>query len=274
MPTWQDDSVSNEARRRPESFDAVAESYDLYRSPPPPEVVQAIVRFSNLKRGSRVLEVGCGTGQLSVSLAEVGVVLTAVELGPNLATRAKQNLAKFPNSRVEVSSFESWPLPPEKFDAVVCANSFHWLDRHRRCTKSAEALRPNGVLTILHVHHVGGGSPGFFADTQPLYVKWGMSDDPSYRLPAPNDAPTMYPELDQLPEYRAVERHRFEIPMHHTTTSYVGWLTTDSLVNTLDSESRRGFLQDMQRLIKSKYNGAVTRNYVYEIVVAERAAST
>ena len=263
---------SNESLRRKESFDAVADSYDAYRSPPPPQVVTAILRSSKLGDGSKVLEIGCGTGQLSVALAEHGVALTAVELGPQLAARAAQNLARFANARVELSSFEDWPLPSEKFDAVVCANAFHWLDPHLRAAKSAAALRPGGFLTILHTHHVSGGTPGFFADTQPLYVRWGMSDDPSYQLPAPDEVPVIYQEVDSLPEFRAVKRQRFEIPMSHTTSSYLGWLMTDSLVNTLDAESKQKFLHDMQDLIESKYGGAAIRNYVYEVVAAERAA--
>ena len=263
---------SNESLRRKESFDAVADSYDSYRSPPPPEVIAAILRMSRLRKGSTALEIGCGTGQLSVSLAEYGIALTAVELGPHLAARAKRNLARFRNVRIETSSFEAWPLPAERFDAVLCASAFHWLDPHVRASKCATALRPGGVLTILHVHHVDGGTPGFFADTQPLYVKWGMSDDPSYQLPAPNEVPAMYEELHTLPEFVSVQRLRFEIPQRHTTTSYIGWLTTDSLVNTLDDESKRGFLLDIERLVESRYNGEVSRNYVYEIVTAEGAS--
>ena len=261
---------SNESLRRKESFDAVADAYDSYRSPPPPEVIAAIVRASKLREGSNVLEIGCGTGQLSVALAEHGVTLTAIELGPRLAARARQNLARFPDVRIDISSFEAWPLPSDKFDAVVCASAFHWLDPQVRAAKSAAALRPGGFLTILNVHHVSGSTPGFFADTQPLYVKWGMSDDPTYQLPAANEVPAMYEELDSLPEFCSVERHCFEIPMRHTTTSYVGWLTTDSLVNTLDAESKSGFLHDIGQLIESRYGGEVSRNYVYQLVTAER----
>jgi hypothetical protein len=81
----------------------------------------------------------------------------------------------------------------------------------------------------------------------------------------------MYPELDQLPEFCSVERHRYEIPRSHSTAAYIGWLKTDSLVNSLNDKSRRGFLLDIEHLIESKYNGEVVRNYVYEVIVAQRA---
>jgi SAM-dependent methyltransferase len=243
----------------------------VYRSPYPQQVVAAVIAVSNLHTGSRVLEIGCGTGQLSVPLAQHGIDLLALELGPHLAALARRNLARFPNARVEVSAFEAWPLPPQQFDAVVSASAFHWLNPAVRFSKSAAALHPGGLLTILHVHHVRGGTPGFFADTQPYYLKWGLSDDLSFRPPAPDNVPTMYPELDQLPEFRAVERHHFAIPMRHSTASYIGWLHTDSLVNSLDGRSRRGFLRDIERLIASKYHGQVVRNFVYDVIVAQRA---
>jgi hypothetical protein len=82
----------------------------------------------------------------------------------------------------------------------------------------------------------------------------------------------MYPELGELQEFSSVERHRFEIPMRHSTASYVGWLRTDSLVNSLDDEARRGFLQDIEQLIDSKYHGTVARSLVYDVTVARRAS--
>ena len=257
--------------RRKESFDAAASDYDQYRSGYPDEVVDDVVTMSRLHPESRVLEIGCGTGQLSVALAEQRVQLVAVELGPNLAAIARRNLSGFPDVQVEVSGFEEWPLPAEPFDAVVSASAFHWIDPEIGFSKAARALKRGGVLTIVHAHHVKGGTPGFFADTQPYYLRWGLSDDPFFEPTVPEDAPVMYPELEDRSEFGDVQRHRFEIPRSHTTDSYIGWLKTDSLILSLDPLSRRAFLEDMQRLIDTKYDGRVSRNFVYEVIAATRA---
>jgi hypothetical protein len=98
-----------------------------------------------------------------------------------------------------------------------------------------------------------------------------MSDDPSFQLPEPS-APSSYPEVEARPELVSVKRCRFEIPMRYSADAYVGWLTTDSLVNTLDDESKRGFLDDIRRLIDSKYDGRVERNFVYEVMAAASAS--
>lgn len=257
--------------RKRESFDSVSDFYDKYRTPHPKEVVHDIIDSAHLAAGSRVLEIGCGTGQMSVPLAEHGVNLVAVELGPHLAARARQKLRPFHNARVETSSFEDWTLPGRKFDAVVSASAFHWLDPDTRLTKVAEALSAGGYLAILHVHHVRGVSD-FWREAQPFYIKWGLSDDPAFEPTTPDGAPTMYPELDHDLDFSSVKRHRFEIPLTYSTESYIGWLNTDSLVNGLEQESRSGFLNDIGQLIESKHGGEVIRNYVYEVIVAQREA--
>jgi protein-L-isoaspartate O-methyltransferase len=258
--------------RRKESFDAAASDYARYRPGYPDQVVDAVVSVANLHPGSRVLEIGCGTGQLSVPLARHGAELVAVELGENLAAIARRNLAMFPAARVVVSGFEEWPLPADPFDAVVSAGALHWIDPSVRFSKPARALAAGGVLVVVHVHHVSGGTPGFFRDTQPVYLRWGLSDDPAFELPAPGEIPAAHPELEERPEFGPVQRHRFELPTRHTTDSYAGWLKTDSLTSSLDRRSRRGFLDEIAELIDVKYDGQVSRNFVYEVIVAVRNA--
>jgi len=262
--------LSPEQRRG--SFDEAAENYNQWRTGYPDEVVQDVMVSSRVTSGSRVLEIACGTGQLSVPLCEHGVELVAVELGPHLAALARKNLSRFPKARVEISAFEDWPLPPDPFDVVVVANAFHWLEPEIRFTKSAQALKPGGYLTIGNAHHVRGGTPGFFEDAQRYYIKWGLSDDPFFRPPAAVDAPIMYPELEARLEFGAVQRHRFEIPRQHSTESYIGWLRTDSMIATLDRDAREGFLRDISQLMNTRYHGAVSRNFLYEVVTAKKVS--
>lgn len=50
----------------------------------------------------------------------------------------------------------------------------------------------------------------------------------------------------------------------------VGLLETDSLVNGVDQPSRRGFLGDIRQLVDARYDGSITRRYVYEVIAARR----
>ena len=98
--------------RRRDSFDEVADLYDRYRPTPPARVVDALIKATGVGKGTRVVEFGCGTGQLSVPLAATGSELTSVEPGARLAAIAARNLSRFPLATVECATFEDWPLPP------------------------------------------------------------------------------------------------------------------------------------------------------------------
>ena len=59
--------------RHGEVFDAIAEAYDARRSGYPREIVAAAVELADLGIGSRVVEVGCGTGKLTEELVACGL---------------------------------------------------------------------------------------------------------------------------------------------------------------------------------------------------------
>jgi SAM-dependent methyltransferase len=254
--------------RRSDSFDQVADLYDRYRPAPPAPVVDALTKAAGIDTGTRVLEFGCGTGQLSVPLATAGATLTCVEPGARLAERAARNLSRFPFATVECATFEDWPLPVERFDAVLVANAFHWLDPDLRVTKPLALLHPGGTLAILHTHHVRGGTAAFFEASQHAYLRYGLAADLSFRPPQSDEVPACYPELGEIRGYSSVQRERFEMPTRYTTAEYVGLLQTDSLVNTLDPDPRRRFLVDIASLIDNSFQGVVERNYLYELIVA------
>jgi 2-polyprenyl-3-methyl-5-hydroxy-6-metoxy-1,4-benzoquinol methylase len=85
------------------TFDLEAERYDRVRPAPPTALVDAMLEQGQLKAGDRILEVGCGTGQATRPLAERGLKVHALELGPELATLARRNLAGFSNVTVTPS---------------------------------------------------------------------------------------------------------------------------------------------------------------------------
>ena len=53
-------------------FDGVAEAYDRFRPSYPASLVDEACSIGGFGAGSRVLEIGCGTGKLTVALAKRG----------------------------------------------------------------------------------------------------------------------------------------------------------------------------------------------------------
>jgi SAM-dependent methyltransferase len=147
-----------------ETFDRVADLYDAARPGYPPEVFADLRATCGLGSGTRVLEVGCGSGQATGDLAELGCIVHCVELGPALAARAARNLSDYPDVRVEVGAFEEVELPVRAFDVVFSATAFHWVDPAMGFPRAAAVVRPGGFLALVTNAHVGGGTQELVAN--------------------------------------------------------------------------------------------------------------
>ena len=83
----------------------------------------------------------------------------------------------------------------------------------------------------------------------------------------------MYPDIDRCNDFAQVERRRIRRTICYTTDQYVGLLSTDSLILTLPAPAQDGFLTDIRTLIDSRYEGHVSRDYLYELVAARKRAA-
>jgi SAM-dependent methyltransferase len=143
--TWLPGST---ARRYGMVFDEIAAEYDRYRPAYPDELIDQACQVAGIGSGDHVLEVGCGSGQLTRSLVARGLRVTALEPGKSLVALARQNLegagVEFVNAQ-----FEDAPLPREQFQAVFSASAFHWVDPKVSWQKTADVLAPGGTLALV-----------------------------------------------------------------------------------------------------------------------------
>ena len=135
--------------RHGEVFDAIAEAYDARRSGYPREIVAAAVELAGLGIGSRVVEVGCGTGKLTEELVACGLRVEAVDPGRNMIELARRRVKESDLVRFHFDRFEEVSLPEESFDAVFSAAAFHWIDPKLGWAKAAALLRPGGTIALL-----------------------------------------------------------------------------------------------------------------------------
>ncbi len=127
-------------------FETVAEEYDRVRPTYPPELVD--IACAGLTEGSRVLEVGCGTGKLTRDLAGRGFQLEALDPGEGMVAVARRAVGDAP-VEFHIGRFEDVDLPAGSWDAVFSATAFHWVDPRVGWAKVARLLRPGGRFALL-----------------------------------------------------------------------------------------------------------------------------
>src|SRR5215470_18126929 len=137
------------ARRYGQVFDEIAAEYDRRRPAYPDELLDRACQVAGIGSGDRVLEVGCGSGQLTRGLAARGLHVTALEPGANLIGLARQNLEGAGEVEFVNAQFEDASLPRERFQAVFSASAFHWIDPKVSWQKAADVLVRRGTLALV-----------------------------------------------------------------------------------------------------------------------------
>ena len=135
--------------KRKNLYSPVAEAYNRVRPDYPQQLVARAQELTQLTSQSKILELGCGPGKATVAFAELGCSMVCLEPSPEACEYARQNCAKYPNVEIRQTTFEEWDLTPDKFDVVLAATSFHWIDPQVACTKAADALKDDGSLILL-----------------------------------------------------------------------------------------------------------------------------
>jgi SAM-dependent methyltransferase len=255
-------------------FDQDPERYDRARPGYPSALFDDLADLTRIGPGTRVLEIGPGTGQATLPLAERGCQVVAVELGAELAAVARRNLARFPKVEVVTAAFEDWPLPPEPFDLVLAATAFHWIDPAVRVGKVADALRPGGSLATVTTNHVAGGDESFFAEAQDCYVRWDPDTPTALSLKPAGDIPTAHYDLDQSTWFGPATLRRYEWDRSYRTPAYIDLLLTYSGHRALEPAAQRNLLNCIAHLIDTAYSGQITKRYLTELRVAQTIRPT
>jgi SAM-dependent methyltransferase len=129
--------------QRRTAFGAFASTYDAVRPEWPGETISWLI--GGRPSGSRVLDLGAGTGKGTRTLVDLGLQATAVDPSEGMLDTLR---AAVPEARALLGDAESIPLPDNGFDAVVSLQAWHWFDSPVAGVECARVLAPGGSLGI------------------------------------------------------------------------------------------------------------------------------
>lgn len=265
--------MSHPNRRYPKTtFNRNALLYDRARPRYPEKLFEDLVVLADLGNNSLLLEIGCGTGQATLPMAERGYRIVCVELGDDLARLARRKLARFPAVRVINAAFEDWDPGGARFDLVYAAQAWHWLDPEISYHKAAQVLEPGGFLAIIDGEHAfPQNADRFFFDIQDVYKAIGEDiDDEPWPPPLPEDVPDMRDEVDATGLFGDFQSRRYVWELSYTADQYVDLLNSFSGHIAMETEKRQFLYRNIRERIAARADARVRRHWLAILNVARR----
>jgi SAM-dependent methyltransferase len=195
------------------SFDVAAEAYDGFMGRYSRLLSGQLADFASVRRGQRVLDVGCGTGALTGELvARLGPdAVAAVDPSDPFVASTR---ARHPGVDVRRAPAEQLPFPDDAFDAALAQLVVHFMkDPVAGLTEMARVTRRGGVVVACVWDH--GGVNG------PLRLFWGaaraLDPDVDDEADLPGTRAGHLAELFGAARLREIEATALSVRLEHPT---------------------------------------------------------
>lgn len=136
---------------RPDLYRGIAGDYDRFRVGYPKAMLDDLVTRSALTGRGRLLDLACGTGQITFALHGHFAEVWSVDQEPDMVelVRAKAATAGMSHIRAVASPAEEFTASAETFELVAVGNAFHRLQRQAVASKVLRWLQPGQCCALL-----------------------------------------------------------------------------------------------------------------------------
>ncbi len=144
------------------------------------EYGQDVLELLEIQKGQRVLDLGCGTGQLTQQISRLGASVVGVDQSREMLSFAKKSYPNidFIQKNILELSFR------EEFDAVFSNAVFHWIEKSRQqdaAKRIADALKPGGRLATEFGGH--GNNQGTIDVMLGVLARYGIKESVNLYFP-------------------------------------------------------------------------------------------
>ncbi|MGD2181943.1 class I SAM-dependent methyltransferase [Lusitaniella coriacea] len=126
------------------TYDTIGQSYSQVRRPDS-RIVSALLDLLQLEPGSRIADIGAGTGNYSEALGNCGFCVFAVEPSPVMRLQA----TKHPNVQWLDGYAEKIPLPTSSVDAAIAILATHHFSNLEKAISEMNRITNNGTVLFL-----------------------------------------------------------------------------------------------------------------------------
>jgi SAM-dependent methyltransferase len=243
-------------------FEGTAAYYRQGRKPYSPDLAGALAAHLSLDSQGRLLDVGCGPGNVALLFAHLFGRVVGLDPDPGMvaeATRAAAEQGVDNTTWVQMRA-EELPASLGTFRVITFGQSFHWMDRPRVATAVRDMLDPNGAVVQVDLWHTSppdeqprnGPHPAVpEAAIDELRRRWlgpHRRAGQGFRNTSPSGEDEVFQSAGFAPEL--IIRVPDDRLMTRSADDVVAWvLSTSSTAPHLFGEQLEDFVQDLRSLL-------------------------
>ncbi len=226
-------------------FTKVADTYQKYRRQFPPELYEEIAVLCPLASDTCVLDVGCGAGTATHSLAEIYSSVSSLDPSFEMLYHAAQAETHRPIVWTQGIA-EQLPFLSNGMDLITAAQAFHWFDGEVFLAEAKRVLKPRGLIAMFWNGSKGGEPYRTIVDRtidEQLCVR-------KLSTPLGN-----VEDILSTCGFADVQVKGLEFVLNWTVESYVGWMSSTSRMAQLDEKQREGLIPHLRDVLRHEVGG-------------------
>ena len=170
----------------PDLYRGTARDYDRFRVAYPDVMIDGLLDAVGPSGRGRLLDLACGTGQITFALAERFAEVWAVDQEPDMIELVRAKAQAIPDTHVHAVAVRAEDLvaPANAFELVAIGNAFHRLRREAVAANSFRWLEPNRWIALLWSTGPWTGDTGWQAAMAAVVERWKTRLGAQARVPA------------------------------------------------------------------------------------------
>jgi trans-aconitate methyltransferase len=226
-----------------------------------------LIQLLNPQVGERILDLGCGTGQLTAQIAEKGAEVCGLDSSAEMIDKARANYPHLTFAVADARSFQIEQVAGQRYDAVFSNAMLHWILEPDAVIRSVDqALKPGGRFVAEF-----GGKGNVSAIMTALDQALGVKDTETWYFPSISDYTTRLEQQGLEVSYAVLFDRPTELAGEAGLANWLEMFAGDRL-NSLSSDQRVGVIEQIETQLRPLLyqNGTWLADYRRIRVVASK----
>ncbi|MGV9610826.1 class I SAM-dependent methyltransferase [Nocardia xishanensis] len=235
--------------------------------------IDDVIRSFGLEGTGRLLDLGCGTGQLTLPLAQHASAAVGVDPEPEMLAEAdrKARAAGLTNVTWAICSSSDLPGDLGRFRLLTIGRAFHWMDREQVLTALDGMVEDRGGLVIANDSCLVRPITAWQLAIEEVQHRF-LPPDQRSGTPTVADARESHEHILSRSPFRCVRRQVYEFDRPWTIDQAIGYLYSTSLpLRRLLSDRRDAFEETTAALLAIDPGGQFTEPVSLEVLTATRS---